>query len=193
MPAELLAVVKYMPGYLSHWNPYSLYITPLYELHIIFFQRCQVSPVDYYQQIAKSSLAMSATPNITSYFNRGPLTTSFIPPTTCLQTLSRVVMYVGSSTISNTYYGHWFAGDSACYPTGKMPATLLNSPTYWGTYWCMLLSDRVNGILRDAYVCSLDSPGLYCPSGWSTAGQLAGSWNGLDVTGSTSGAICCPS
>ncbi|KAJ5604813.1 hypothetical protein N7510_009967 [Penicillium lagena] len=116
-----------------------------------------------------------ASPNITSYFNRGPLTTAFAPPTTCLQTLSEVVYYVDGTAESTTYYGHWYGDYTGytCLPTGTVPGTLLASPTYWDTYWY--------------------SPGLYCPTGWTTAGQLAGSWNGLDVAGSTSGAICCPS
>lgn len=42
-------------------------------------------------------------------------------------------------------------------------------------------------------LCFVDSPGLYCPTGWTTAGELGPSWNGLQMTGSTSGAICCPS
>lgn len=97
---------------------------------------------------ATSAILPTATPNITSYFNRGPLTTTFPPPTTCLQTLSRVVMYVGSSATTNTYYGHWFEGDSACYPTGTMPATLLNSPTYWGTYWCKFSFKESGGMFH---------------------------------------------
>ncbi|EFW18370.1 hypothetical protein D8B26_005165 [Coccidioides posadasii str. Silveira] len=116
---------------------------------------------------------MSTSPDITDYVNRGPLTTTFTPPTTCFQTASRVVMILGTSTGTTTYYGHWFKGDTACYPTGTMPASLLQEPTFWGTY--------------------LYSPGLHCPRGWSTAGQITGSWQDLDVTGSTSGAICCPS
>ncbi|KMU81752.1 hypothetical protein CISG_02770 [Coccidioides immitis RMSCC 3703] len=114
---------------------------------------------------------MSTSPDITDYVNRGPLTTTFTPPTTCFQTASRVVMVLGTSTGTTTYYGHWFKGDTACYPTGTMPASLLQEPTFWGTY--------------------LYSPGLHCPRGWSTAGQITGSWQDLDVTGSTSGAICC--
>ncbi|PKX88758.1 uncharacterized protein P174DRAFT_397707 [Aspergillus novofumigatus IBT 16806] len=115
-----------------------------------------------------------ATPvNITSYFNRGPLTTTFTPPTTCLQTLSTAVYEVNGIPQTTMYYGHWFDGlGQTCYPTGTMPTSLLLSPTYWGTYWY--------------------SPGLYCPSGWATAGQLSGSWNGIDIISSTSGAICCP-
>ncbi|KAJ5193993.1 hypothetical protein N7491_001326 [Penicillium cf. griseofulvum] len=117
----------------------------------------------------------SASPNITSYFNRGPLTTTFTPPTTCLQTLSVNSFYVGGTPTTATFYGNWFGFDAgySCLPTGTMPGTLLASPTYWGTYWY--------------------SPGLYCPTGWTTAGELGPSWNGLHVTGSTSGAICCPS
>ncbi|KAJ6179369.1 hypothetical protein N7519_009830 [Penicillium mononematosum] len=121
-------------------------------------------------------MASSVSPNITSYFNRGPLTTTFTPPTTCLQTLSVVSFYVEDTPKTATFYGHWFGFDDAgysCLPTGTMPGTLLASPTYWGTYWY--------------------SPGLYCPTGWTTAGELGPSWNGLHVTGSTSGAICCPS
>ncbi|PKX90458.1 uncharacterized protein P174DRAFT_396030 [Aspergillus novofumigatus IBT 16806] len=71
------------------------------------------------------------------------------------------------------YYGHWFDGpDQTCSPTGTMLRLLLLSPTYWGTY-CY-------------------SPGLYYPGGWATAGQLSESWNGIEITSSTSGAICCP-
>ncbi|KAJ5807873.1 hypothetical protein N7474_009142, partial [Penicillium riverlandense] len=122
-----------------------------------------------------SAMTSSASPDITRYFNRGPLTTTFTPPTTCLQTLSEVVYYVDGTAESTTYYGHWYGDNTGytCFPTGTVPGTLLASPTYWDTYWY--------------------SPGLCCPTGWTTAGQLAGSWDGLDVTGSTSGAICCPS
>ncbi|KAL4888085.1 hypothetical protein BDV59DRAFT_149826 [Aspergillus ambiguus] len=119
-------------------------------------------------------MSSSATPNITRYFNRGPLTTTFTPPASCLQTLSSVSYYVGDTAESTTFYGHWFDDTGVtCLPTGTVPESILASPTYWGTYWY--------------------SPGLYCPTGWSTAGLLDTTWNGLEVTGSTSGAICCPS
>ncbi|KAL4895329.1 hypothetical protein BDV59DRAFT_153665 [Aspergillus ambiguus] len=121
-------------------------------------------------------MSSSASPNITSYFNRGPLTTTFSPPTTCFLTLSVVSFYVGTVPASTTFYGHWFGFDDTgytCLPTGTVPGSLLASQTYWDTYWY--------------------SPGLYCPTGWTTAAPLAGSWNGLEVTGGTSGAICCPS
>ncbi|KAG2021840.1 hypothetical protein GB937_004388 [Aspergillus fischeri] len=117
---------------------------------------------------------MTTSANITNYFNRGPLTTAFALPTPCLQTLSTAVYEVNGIPQTTMYYGHWFDGPGqTCYPTGTMPTSLLISPTYWGTYWY--------------------SPGLYCPSGWATAGQLSGSWNGIDITSSSSGAICCPS
>jgi hypothetical protein len=84
-------------------------------------------------------LEMATPVNITSYFNRGSLTTIFTPPTTCLQTLSTAVYEVNGIPQTTTYYGHWFDGPGqTCYPTGTMPTSLLLSPTYWGTYWCML-------------------------------------------------------
>ncbi|EED13339.1 hypothetical protein TSTA_058280, partial [Talaromyces stipitatus ATCC 10500] len=122
----------------------------------------------------KKFLNCECSPIITSYFNRGPLTTTFTPPTTCLQTLSVASFYLDTTPVSTTFYGHFFDDTGyTCLPTGTVPGTLLASPTYWGTYWY--------------------SPGLYCPTGWTTAAPLAGLWNGLEVTGSTSGAICCPS
>jgi hypothetical protein len=139
------------------------------------------------------AMAFSASPNITSYFNRGPLTTTFTPPTTCLQTLSINSFYVGGTPTTATFYGNWFGFEAgySCLPTGTMPGTLLASPTYWGTYWCKKASETFRKILL--ILCFVDSPGLYCPTGWTTAGELGSSWNGIHVTGSTSGAICCPS
>ncbi|KAJ5606188.1 hypothetical protein N7510_008969 [Penicillium lagena] len=79
---------------------------------------------------------MSTTADITEWFNRGPLTTTFTPPTSCLQTASTVVYYVNDVPGTTTFYGHWWTTGIQCLPTGTMPESLLGDATYWGTYWC---------------------------------------------------------
>ncbi|KAM3067644.1 hypothetical protein ACMFMG_000042 [Clarireedia jacksonii] len=120
---------------------------------------------------SSSSSTTSITPitdqNVISAFNRGPLLTTYTPPTSCVSTYTfGTVMYFGHNVESYI--------DPACYPS---------STTEYG-----------NG--QAAWYVYYYSPGV-CPEGYATATTFTSSWgrsNTLLAIGSdTTVALCCPS
>ncbi|PYH44082.1 EGFR-like transmembrane domain-containing protein [Aspergillus saccharolyticus JOP 1030-1] len=113
-------------------------------------------------------------PGYSGAYNRGPETTTFSPPITCRQSATMYTADDGAGAAAGTiYYGHWWSGDMACYPTGTIPATSYTHFQFWYSYYY--------------------SPGYYCPSSWHTAATLADGWAGETLTGSRNGVLCCPS
>ncbi|KAI9745287.1 MAG: hypothetical protein M1818_001567 [Claussenomyces sp. TS43310] len=114
-------------------------------------------------------------PNVSDYdaielssWNRGPLTTVFTPPSSCL---SQLTLTVDENYITTIFQGHDGWGDAACYPP-----TRTGTPNWegWGAYYY--------------------SPGI-CPEGYVTACTQTTSQAGLNFSlpTSTHAAICCPS
>ncbi|KAF2645949.1 hypothetical protein P280DRAFT_465689 [Massarina eburnea CBS 473.64] len=110
--------------------------------------------------------------SILSIYNRGPITTAFSPPASCLDTMT---MY-GRGTL---YFGHFYGPfiDTACYPAGANTQKLTDA-TSWDTYYY--------------------SPAI-CPYGWTTATTFSAAYPGNNATtwirlgpGTTAG-VCCPS
>ncbi|RAH47756.1 uncharacterized protein BO95DRAFT_409701 [Aspergillus brunneoviolaceus CBS 621.78] len=113
-------------------------------------------------------------PGYSGAYNRGPYTDTFSPPITCRQSATMYTADDGAGAAAGTiYYGHWWSGDMACYPTGTIPATSYTQFQFWYSYYC--------------------HPGYYCPSSWHTAATLADGWAGETLTGSRNGVLCCPS
>ncbi|RAK77215.1 uncharacterized protein BO72DRAFT_447994 [Aspergillus fijiensis CBS 313.89] len=113
-------------------------------------------------------------PGYSGAYNRGPYTDTFSPPITCRQSATMYTADDGAGAAAGTiYYGHWWSGDVACYPTGTIPATSYTHFQFWYSYYY--------------------SPGYYCPSSWHTAATLADGWAGETLTGSRNGVLCCPS
>ncbi len=123
---------------------------------------------------------------LTSY-NRGPLTTIFTPPATCLNVITYssdlgTQSAVTGSAISNLILGHYRSvGDAACYPPSVGTST-----TEWGVYFY--------------------SPGM-CPKGWTAectqytfttitdfrTRPETGTGVVIPIGSDTSRALCCPS
>ncbi|KAF1941029.1 hypothetical protein EJ02DRAFT_423372 [Clathrospora elynae] len=103
--------------------------------------------------------------------NRGPITTKFAPPASCLETLTSI-------SGSSLYFGHFgtiFNVD--CYPTGTSPAQALATGNWAGYYY---------------------SPAI-CPLGWTAATTflssvpIYGSPQYIALGSETTAALCCPS
>jgi hypothetical protein len=85
-----------------------------------------------------NSTTMSATSSVVtdlgriSSFNRGPLSSVFTPPATCLSTLTY---------LTNMYFGHYDLNnyfDPACFPTSLNPSQTQQSKSdTWALYYCM--------------------------------------------------------
>ena len=87
-----------------------------------------------------NTMSQAASPTSVSYhtttftasfesFNRGPITTLFVPPTTCNQLLT--------SAVGTLFLGHFGPNyfDPACYPAGTIPESSLEVQTNWGLYY----------------------------------------------------------
>ena len=67
----------------------------------------------------------AASSSSTSAENRGPITTIFTPPSTCLAT---------TTLLTDTYLlNHWLSGDPNCYPSATEAESIWYSN--WGGYY----------------------------------------------------------
>ena len=99
-----------------------------------------------------------------SWYNRGPLTTTFTPPASCLSTTTSSV-WSGSSTA--VWVGHFnLAGDTSCYPPATKPVVTPVDGYYY-------------------------SPAI-CPSGWYSACPITSLLGIGPVDPGTTAAACCP-
>ncbi|KAF2114096.1 hypothetical protein BDV96DRAFT_647582 [Lophiotrema nucula] len=113
-------------------------------------------------------------PSSIASFNRGPITSIFEQPTSCLATLTlnqnRIDLYWG-------HYGESYV-DSSCYPKPTVPVNNLVTPSSWNSYWY--------------------SPAV-CPQSWTQATTFATVMPGGDdltlisLGTDTTAALCCPS
>ncbi|KAF2805438.1 uncharacterized protein BDZ99DRAFT_539765 [Mytilinidion resinicola] len=109
-----------------------------------------------------------------SAYNRGPITTAFIPPTSCLATLTL------PSSGGDLFFGHQFISyvDLACYPHGTIAAQNLVTWSSWDIFYY--------------------SPAI-CPSGWTQATAFTSvipAWPetvSISIESNTNVALCCPS
>ena len=125
--------------------------------------------------------------NSIAQFNRGPLTTYFIPPTSCLSTLTYA---------SSLFLGHYGSVlvDPKCYPLGTLSAADLTQNSQWYYYYCSFYLNQPAASCFHLLIVRLDSPGL-CPSGYSTATTFEGTFPGstiLSLGPDTTAALCCP-
>ena len=109
-------------------KPNSISILEVYSMCIKLLATC-----GFTCSTKSSSFNMSTTitdPAVISSYNRGPLTTTFTPPSTCLSTMT----YFGGSM----YFGH--AGnlfyDSACYPSSISSSVTGHTNGNWNQYYC---------------------------------------------------------
>ena len=81
---------------------------------------------------AAASSTLTTTLNDPGLYNWGPITSVFVPPTTCYNTLTSAtndgVLYVGHN--DQNYF------DPACYPTGSVGTSTLEQASSWGLYYC---------------------------------------------------------
>ncbi|OCL05950.1 hypothetical protein AOQ84DRAFT_390542 [Glonium stellatum] len=114
--------------------------------------------------------------NLIASYNRGPITTYFDFPTSCLSTLT---------SSSPLFFGHFYDSyvDPSCYPLGTLSASDVVGTDSWDLYYY--------------------SPG-YCPNGWRAVTTISsvfpaslsiGSilYTGISLGPDTTAAICCPS
>jgi hypothetical protein len=115
----------------------------------VYPSRASSSPVQILTLASRhelySSVSMTAVTTITDAaaiqkYNRGPISTVFVPPTGCLSTLSMISSAAGT----NLYFGHnsvpYF--DPSCYPpttTTNKAANSVYSATLWDLYYCLWL------------------------------------------------------
>jgi len=138
-----------------------------------------------------STTTTVADPSAISRYNRGPLTTVFAPPTSCLSTLT-----LPSGTIINLFFGHYAYSyiDESCYPLGTLSLQNLVLPTSWDVYYCKNCIVPLNLLVFYINVW-IDSPGL-CPSGWTTATLMTSLYPGFTADillgPGTTAVVCCP-
>ena len=118
--------------------------------------------------------------------NRGPLTSIFTPPASCATPTSDNGLYQGHIN-GNSY-------DPKCYPqtTGLPPDDTASTP--FVLYYCK--SYQITLFAVDDLIVGSDSPGIVCPSGYTTGTTAIGSMVSYTDTTildrSTTVAICCP-
>lgn len=130
--------------------------------------------------------------------NRGPLTTIFTPPNSCLSETTLVSFETTISSLTTSYtttkifINHYSWGDGACYPS---TIATISGSTRWnnGYYYCKLkvYSGWWFGGRR---LMRILAPGI-CPSGWTSACQAQTNAFGFSTTlaDQTSVVMCCPS
>ena len=86
-----------------------------------------------------SSAASSSTSILTTtltdsvgIFNWGPITSVFVPPTTCFQVLTSATN--NGALFAGHNQGYYF--DPACYPVGTVGTTALETASSWNLYYC---------------------------------------------------------
>ncbi|KAM0433304.1 hypothetical protein ACHAPT_004180 [Fusarium lateritium] len=115
-------------------------------------------------------------PSLTEYFghtitNFGPLTTTFTAPSSCAAQTTGRIMFANASNLAqhfgNPTCGGGYVGE--CIPSGSA------YDDYVSTYW----ETPVHAWYP------YHSPGLVCPSGWSTVGTFArtGNTSSVDASG----------
>ncbi|KAI9642169.1 hypothetical protein NHQ30_008971 [Ciborinia camelliae] len=114
-----------------------------------------------------TSSTLITDPSKISLYNRGPILTTFIPPASCVSTLTfGECMYFG-------HQGESYV-DAACYPSSTTEYG--TGETAWRVYYY--------------------SP-AFCPQGWSQAATLTSSFGFLNtqlqIGASTTVVVCCPS
>ena len=130
-------------------------------------------------------------PSAISRYNRGPLTTVFAPPTSCVATLT-----LPSPGTAPLYFGHseYFYLDESCYPLGTLSSENLVPTASWDLYYCKncIVPSNLSVFHVDVRI---DSPGL-CPGGWTTATLITSLYQGftawLSLGPGTTAAVCCP-
>jgi hypothetical protein len=104
-----------------------------------------------------------------SFVNLGPLTTTFAPPASCFAATTGVQIAFSSDIEGNAFQTN--CGKDAvhygdCFPSGNaldsIRSSLWPSPT--------------------PIVMAYYSPGLYCPAGWTVAGEATKTDDGAPVT-----------
>jgi hypothetical protein len=95
--------------------------------------------------MATASQKWITDPALIAKYNRGPITSAFIPPTSCTETLS---LYGGTDDLSSVLYFGFYGKryrDPSCYPFGTLSASDIYSTSSWTRYYCKipLLIDKV--------------------------------------------------
>jgi hypothetical protein len=143
----------------------------------------------------------SASPQITTItisdasslqaLNRGPITTLFVPPSSCTATLTTRQ----PDDNSLLFVGHWYDPyfETPCVPMGTMKAAaIVEDP--WENYFCECSADVSRHLLT---FCQKDSPAI-CPQGWSKVTTFKSEIPGVETVlislgTETTAALCCPS
>lgn len=121
-------------------------------------------------------LVSNATIMSNAWSNRGAITTTFTPPSSCFTTTFDTLV----TEMSFFHVAHWggygkgYGG--SCYPSSASTVTFggpATSDTAFGNYYY--------------------SPALICPSGWTTARSLSLTpSDGFTTTSGVSAYLCCP-
>ena len=85
----------------------------------------------YCKPVMSNNLPQSLTG---AYTNRGPLTTTFTPPASCISTATQDV---GNQGFVQLFVNHWGTEyfDSACWPQGRA-SSVLGRLDAWTLYYC---------------------------------------------------------
>lgn len=115
--------------------------------------------------------------------NRGDLTSTFNVPAWCTSTATIV-----QGDRSTLFLAHYFNGYNRCYPQGTQDPT---KNLGWGSYYC-IFSLRQDFVKHGINGFFPDSPGVYCPSSYTTAATWTTAWNSMTSASDRTGALCCP-
>jgi len=127
-------------------------------------------------------------------YNRGPVTSFYIQPTSC-SSVSYLVATASELTTSGFFVNIWDGAVTVandCYPPGsQVTATSTATITESGVFG--LIPETTTKFSPsfewDYYYYS---PAV-CPAGWTTASSLTSILNGPSMAEGTSGYLCCPS
>lgn len=115
-------------------------------------------------------------------FNNGPLTTTFTAPASCITAAADTAIAVATDPAEAEWdanCGLWLP-PANCNPNGNVIRSIISS------------ADSSNP--QVGYIIVYHSPGLICPSGWSTAGSAArANPTSVNVAGAFNASIEVPS
>lgn len=106
-----------------------------------------------------------------TFANLGPLTTTFTPAPSCTASNRIVLGYLNPDVYIEfaTQCTSSFNYVTDCIPTTTTETTVPPTPTFTATSYEDYVENRIDWAGFGAYY----SPGLYCPSGWTTVGMAA--------------------
>ena len=153
----------------------------------------ELSPLSTTSSLSPSpSIEIVSNPSYIKAQNRGPITSLFIPPSSCTAT---VTAQQGSS--SGYFIGHSYDAyfDPSCFPLGTMASQdLATNGDLWKEWYCEFIAD----VSSTPFMFQLtDSPAI-CPYGWTIATTFQSSIPGgytwfLSIGAETTAGLCCPS